>query len=235
MNTTTLRNPFPVLVAGVVSIVIAVGFARTYYLKFLSDAPPLTWLMHIHGLLSTAWLVLHYVQARLVAAHRVALHMKLGVIAAGVGTLMAVQGIMLAIEAGATGHAPPGRNPLQFMAVSMGGAASFGLFLMAALLLRRKREWHKRLMLLATLVLILPAVGRFDNDFLRWTGIPRAIIPVVVTALFIVWAMVNDWRKRGAAHPAYWIGGTALIGGVYGRMWLGQTDAWMVFAKWLTS
>jgi hypothetical protein len=235
MNTTTLRNPFPVLVAGLVSTVIAIGFARTYYLKFLSDAPPLTWHMHLHGLLSTAWLALHYTQARLVAAHRVALHMKLGVIAVCIGAAMAVQGGMLAIEMAARGHAPPGRDPLQFLSVSLGGAITFGVLLTAAVLLRRRREWHKRLMLCATLVLILPAIGRFDNDFLRGTGIPRGVIPVMTTLLFVLWAMVNDWRKRGRVHMAYWVGGLFLMGSILVRPILGKTDAWLPIAQWLTS
>jgi hypothetical protein len=65
MNTLSTRNRFPQ---------IAVGFARTYYLRFLFDLPPLTQAAHLHGLISTLWLVLHFTQARLIAAHRVALH-----------------------------------------------------------------------------------------------------------------------------------------------------------------
>ena len=43
------------------------------------DVPPLTLMAHLHGLLATMWLMLHYTQARLIAAHRVELHKRLGI------------------------------------------------------------------------------------------------------------------------------------------------------------
>ena len=60
-----------------------VGFAPTYYLRGLSDAPPLPTLVHVHGLLSTAWLLLFLTQASLVAAHRTDIHRRLGVAGGG--------------------------------------------------------------------------------------------------------------------------------------------------------
>ena len=84
---------------------------------------------HLHGIIATLWLGLHFTQARLIAAHRVALHKRLGIFTACVGALLAVQALHLAIEGVAAGHAPPGRDPLQFLSVPIGTTAMFVLFL----------------------------------------------------------------------------------------------------------
>lgn len=235
MNTTTaVRNPFPVLIAGAIAILAFAGFARSYYLKFLFDAPPLTVALHVHGLLSTLWLALHFTQARLIAAHRVRLHMKLGLAGAALAAALFVQAFDMSVLASAEGRAPPGRNPLQFLAVSLTTTVLFGGFVAAALLLRRRSEWHKRLMLLATAGLLVPAIGRLDGLLFQPLGLPRAVIgPVIITAL-IVWGCINDWRRRGSVHPAYLIGGTVLLASFPGRHWYMHTETWMTIARWLT-
>jgi hypothetical protein len=224
------RNRFPLFAAVALSAVIVVGFARTYYLKFMFGQPPLTLAAHVHGLVASLWLVLHIVQARLVAMHRVDLHRKLGVFAACVGLVLAVQALHLGIAGVAAGHAPPGRNPLQFLSVPIGTTSMFTLFLVGALALRKKREWHKRLMFLATLALIVPAMGRFDS-MLMPLGMPRGLLATWCSAAFVAWACWNDWRKRGAVHPAYVYGGALLIVSLPMRRWIGMQDWWIPIAN----
>jgi FtsH-binding integral membrane protein len=229
-----IRNRFPALAAVALSALIFVGFARTYYLKFLFDAPPLTVAAQLHGLLATLWLVLHYTQARLVAAHRVDIHKKLGIFAACVGGVLAVQALHLGIAGVAAGHAPPGRDPLQFLSVPIGTTTMFASFLAAALVMRRKREWHKRFMFFATLALIVPAVGRLDSFVMEPLGLPRAVLAIVITIAFVAWAWWDDWRKLGRVHPAYVWGGLLLIASVPLRRAIGFMDWWRPVAEWIT-
>jgi hypothetical protein len=236
MNTATLvRNRFPVLAVAALGALIVVSFARTYYLRFMFGLPPLTQAAHLHGIIATSWLVLHFTQARLVAARRVDLHMRLGVLTACVGVALVVQAFMLAVAGAAHGHAPPGRDPLQFMSVSLGTTTMFALFLGSALALRRRREWHKRLMLLATLALIVPAAGRLDSFVMQPHGLPPRVLGLGLTIAFVAWACVNDYRRTGRVHPAYLIGGAASIVSLPLRQWIGTTDAWLPFAQWLVS
>ena len=228
-----IRNRFPVVAAVALSAVIFAGFARTYYLKFLFDAPPLSVAAQLHGLLATVWLVLHYTQARLVAAHRVDVHRRLGIVAACVGYACALQALHLGIAGVAAGHAPPGREPLQFLSVPIGTTFMFASLLTAALVARRKREWHKRLMFLATLALIVPAMGRIDTFLMAPLGLPRTILAVWVTIAFVAWAWWNDWRKLGRVHPAYVYAGLVLIASVPLRRAIGFTDWWRPIAEWI--
>lgn len=233
MNTHTLRNRFPLIAAVALAALTVIGFTRTYYLRFLTDLPPMMALVHVHGILCTAWLVLHFGQARLVAARHVKLHTRMGIFTALIGVAIVVTGAMLSIDTALLGRAPPGRDPLQFLSVSLGSTVMFGLFLTAALVLRRRSEWHKRLMLLTTMVFLLPAIGRLDRYVVEY-GIPRGVLPFIVTAAFLVWACMNDLRKRGHVHPAYSVGGSVLLAAIPFRIWLGTNDFWMPFARWVT-
>src|SRR5688572_18332648 len=90
----TARVRFYRLIAIVLVAFIVIGFARTYYLRFLSYLPQLQATGKLHGLVFTAWLALFVAQTQLIAARRVKLHRKLG-----------VGGVVLALRVVATGVA----------------------------------------------------------------------------------------------------------------------------------
>ena len=78
------------------ALTVFAGFAPTYYLRS-SGLPPLSPLVHLHGLVFTAWIFLFLAQTTLVAAHRTDLHRRFGiagsilaVVLVGVGTTTAV-------------------------------------------------------------------------------------------------------------------------------------------------
>jgi len=228
MNTLT-RNWFHTQAAALIAAIIIAGFARTYYFAFLFDAPPLTWLMHLHGLTFSAWLVIHLVQARLIAHHRYAAHRALGITAAFVGLAMIVLGVIAWYGALQRGHAPPGRDPFAFSAVSATSLVEFGLFLGAALVMRKKREWHKRLMLLASISVLLPALGRL---WFALVGQSRLFPALLVTSV-VAWCFIDDLRKTGRVHRAYWLGGTLIVMSLPLRVWIGYTGPWQAFTHWL--
>jgi hypothetical protein len=233
MNTVIARYRFhPAAVAALAAVVFA-GFAKTYYFRIFFGSPPLAQAAHIHGMIATVWIALHYTQARLVAAHRVDLHRRLGIFAAFVAALLAVQAVTMAIGNAAAGHGPAGRDPLQFLSVPIGTTTIFTLFVGSALALRRQREWHKRLMLLATMTLLVPAAGRLDAQIMQPLGLPRLVLAPGITVAFIAWAWLHDWRRLGRVHPAYIVGGIALLVSLPLRRLIGFTDAWLPIARWL--
>ncbi len=235
MNTHIARYRFHAFAVAGLAAAVFVGFAKTYYFRTFFDNPPLPRAEHVHGILATVWIALHYTQARLVAAHRVDLHRRLGVFAAFVAALLAVQVVSMAIGNAAAGHlGGPGRDPLQFLSVPMGTTTMFTLFVGSALVLRRQREWHKRLMLLATMTLLVPAMGRLDHQIIEPLGLPRFVLAPAVTFVFVAWAWVHDWRRLGRVHAAYVVGGIVLLVSIPLRRSIGFTDAWLPIARWLT-
>jgi uncharacterized membrane protein YozB (DUF420 family) len=233
MNAIVTRYRFHAVAVAALAAAVFAGFAKTYYFRVLSGSPPLAQAAHVHGLIATVWIALHYTQARLVAARRVDLHRRLGIFAAVVAAMLAVQAVSMAIGNAAAGHGPAGRDPLQFLSVPIGTTTMFTLFVGSALALRRHREWHKRLMLLATMTLLVPAMGRLDAQIMQPLGLPRLVLAPAITVAFVAWAWAHDWRRLGRVHPACIVGGIALIVSIPLRRWIGFTDAWQPVARWL--
>jgi len=60
-------------------VTVFVGFARTYYLAGVFHASLPSLIVHIHGAIFTAWIVLLVTQTSLVARRRVDIHRRLGI------------------------------------------------------------------------------------------------------------------------------------------------------------
>jgi hypothetical protein len=226
------RPRFHVVAIYAIAALVVVGFSRTFFLKYWFETPALTKLLHLHGLVFTSWLLLHYTQARLIAAHRVDLHRRLGVFGAVLGYAMFFLGVAVAIQSAALGHVPTGTPPLVFMSVPIGTVTAFMLLLTAALLMRKRADWHKRLMLLATIALVIPAAARLSTYF----GLPpNPLIGIGVTLVLVAWCCIEDWRRIGRVHAAYKIAGTLLVLSLPARLLMGTTETWQHIAQWLVS
>jgi hypothetical protein len=223
-------------IAVAMAATVFVGFAPTFYLRAffgptgtVSGATTLSPLAYFHGVLFTAWVLLLILQTSLVAARRVDIHRKLGVAGAVMAAAMVVVGSMTAIAAAARGSAPPGVDPLQFLAVPLFDMVVFAPLVAAAVWLRKNKEAHKRLMLLATINLMAAAIA-------RWPGV-LPLGPLVffgLAFLFIVAGVVFDVATRRRIHPAYIWGGLFSVASVPARLAISGTDAWRSFAEFLT-
>jgi len=146
------------------------GFAPTYYLKAWFGTPTLPTLVHVHGLVMSAWFVVFATQVWLVESHRIRLHRRLGLFGAALVVLIPILGIATAIE-GARRHAgPPGIPPLIFLSVPIFDILVFAGIAGSGLLLRRRSDFHRRLMLLATLGILTAPIARLPLDFIRHGG-----------------------------------------------------------------
>jgi hypothetical protein len=226
------RPRFYTGIALITAALIVAGFSRSYFFRPFFDRPPLDLLHHAHALAFTAWLVLFFVQARLIAARRAALHMKLGIAGAIVALAMVASTVAVSIHQGRIGRVIAGIDPHQFMAGSMVAIVLFAVFVGSALALRRRPEWHRRLMILATISTIGPAVGRL---VVMLSGNPQGVVARGVIVALIVACLLFDWRRYRLVHPAYLAGGALILVSWPLRAALSKTDAWMTFARWLTS
>ena len=213
------------------------GFAPTYYLRFFSNnewttlsGGRFTRLVHLHGALFTAWIGLFVVQTSLIAGRRVRLHRRLGVAGATLAAIMVPVGALTAVIQATRGAAPAGVDPLSFLAVPLFDMVMFGSFVTMAIVRRRDREAHKRLMLLAYFSIVTAAVAR---------------LPGVITLgaagffglgfVFPVAAVLYDYISRGRVHPVFAWGVSALAISIPVRLAISGTAAWLTFARALTS
>jgi hypothetical protein len=108
----------------------------------------------------------------------------------------------------------------------------FTVLVTAAIVLRKRSPYHKRLMLLASVALLTPAMARLPFEFVQAGG-PLAFF--ALTDLVIIACIAFDTVKNRRVHPAFIAGLAIVIVGQIGRLALSQTPAWMTFARWLIS
>jgi hypothetical protein len=227
-----IRSRLYLITGFAISALVVAGFSPTYYLKPLFDRPPLTTIMHLHAASFTVWLLLFMTQACLVASHRVALHRKLGI----AGGFVAIAMVLLTIaNIGEVMHSDQriaGMPGWQFVALSSISITLFAAFVGAALALRRRPDWHKRFMLVATLGIMGPGVGRL---LILMMGPPGGKYANAVLAIALVWCLLYDWFKHRIVHPAFVIGTVVLLGAIPIKQVLAHSGVWAQFVRWVVA
>jgi hypothetical protein len=221
--------------AVIMAITVLVGFGPTYYLRSYFGATPsvtgatsLSPLTQVHGALFTAWVLLFVLQTALIAQRHVAIHRRVGVAGIVLAAAMVIVGTVTAVAGAARGGAPDGVPATVFLIVPLTDMVLFAGFVTAAVLQRRNREAHKRLMLLAYVSIIVAAVARLPGVI---TLGPAGFFALAF--LFAVIGMVYDYATRGRAHRVYLWGGTIFVLSVPLRLIVAETAAWQAFAEWL--
>lgn len=221
-----------ILAAILTPLIVLAGFARTYYLKPFFGTPDLpNHIVQLHGIVMTAWVLLFIVQISLAATHRTRVHQRLGIAGGVLATLVVVVGVLTALYAAARG-ATPGPPPLAFMVVPLGDMLVFSVLIGLALYFRRKLPIHKRLMLLAAINLLTPAIARIPLKFIEYGG-PLAFFGL--TDLCLLAFVAYDTFKHRRLHPAFLWGSIFILVMQPLRLLLAGTGVWMNFAAALVS
>jgi len=182
-----------------ISLFIVFGFVQFAARGFVDFAKVPVWI-HLHGIVMLSWLALTVSQPSLIQRGNVTLHRKLGwlgvALAAGVCAFGSAAGI-LSLK---TQHVPPFFTPPYFLALTQIGIAVFAGMIVAAVLNRRRTDWHQRLMLGATILIMEPALGRVLPMplIMPWGEWLVMVIQLGVLAL----VMRHDRRTIGVLHPA---------------------------------
>ena len=215
--------------AAAIFLVVFAGFAPTYYLRPYFTPTALPALLHVHGVVFSAWLVLFVTQTFLVAANRVRLHRRLGMAGAWLAAVMVVVGAVTAVVRAKEGAAPPGIDPLAFLIVPIGDILVFPTIVAAGIYYRRRPDVHKRLMLVAMIGILGAAFAR-----LPVVGGLGPIAFFGLTDLMLVAVAVHDFATLGRVHRATLLGGLLVAVSHPVRLLIGATPVWMAFAKWMT-
>jgi hypothetical protein len=217
-------------------VIVFAGFARTYFLRFLFHPPALSWILWGHGTLMIGWFALFFVQTALVRAHNVALHRRLGMFGAAYAALMVISSFAVATLAAARDVRLPNSTgaPLSFMGGLFILISVFAVLVAAAVLLRRHREYHKRLMLLSVLSMISPALFRIPFERIPALAFlsARSLFSLDLLLLYgcVAW---DTWRHR-RLHPAFAFGALLIIAENTPLVHMFVRSAlWIRFANWL--
>lgn len=227
-------RPLYLLAAVIFPLIVLAGFARTYYLKGYFATPALpNLIVQLHAVIMTAWVVLFIVQVTLVAKRKTKLHQRLGILGAGLAALVFVVGILTGIYAAArfidkpTMLAPGDPPPLPFLIIPLGDMVIFAILISTALYYRKRLDIHKRLMLLAAINLLTPAIARIPLSFIVHGG---PLVFFGLTDLVLIGFVAFDTIRHRRLHPAFLWGGLFLILMQPLRIILAPTNAWISFA-----
>ena len=205
------EHRFFVGVAAFITATIAAGFIPNYIARALHHT--LTFVINLHGLFMASWIALFLAQVLLVANNRTDVHRKLGKCGAVLIALIVPVGLIVVVHSAAQrAHGiENARFFLMLIAFDTLSLLVFACLAITAIVLRRRSDFHKRLMLLATLNLLAPGFGRL----LERTPISDIALAITMLLLMqgcvLVCAAVDTFRNR-RLHPAFaWAGSLSLV------------------------
>jgi hypothetical protein len=229
---------FYLWMAGAFVLVAFGGFLPTYWAKLATGtfhAPPI---VHIHGILLFTWTCFYFLQTALVTLDRTPDHRSWGL--AGIALFSVMMCSILVAEVtvirrdDALGMGDAARR---FAAVTLCAWPLMAVLFTLAIANVRRPQIHKRLMLLLMAAIMTPAIARVFLTLFAPRGAggpPPAFVslpPALVADLFLVIAMVRDWRTRGRPHAVYIYGGIAVLAEQILAVPIAATATWMAIAK----
>jgi Na+-transporting NADH:ubiquinone oxidoreductase subunit NqrE len=225
-----LNKYFYFCMSLLIAVVVVYGFSHTVNNNLIHAMPVRPWILWVHGIVFSSWVVFFIFQSALVRTHNVKLHRRTGWFGAGLGAVIPVLGISTAIVMDRFNflhfHLADAKT---FFAIQAWDITSFTIPFWLAIYWRKKPELHRRLVLIATCVLTSAAFGRFPQisdawfysgvDVLILLGVARDLIvnrrihvvyryalPALIAGQIFA---VQTWLH----HPAWWVRVTnAIIG-----------------------
>lgn len=191
--------------------VVLVGFARSFYLRDLFLRHALDRPLQLHGLALTAWFGLVFVQAAAMTAGRRDLHRRLAWLAALI--LPAVVATSLFVNTRLARTLASAQDPENvFVWGNYMTLVAFVGLAGAAIVLRRRPDAHRRLLLMASIAIVGPAFARFSFWPVFGLGLDGAPAFAIGGLLLLLGlALGYDRVRRGRVHLATWAGvGTIL-------------------------
>jgi hypothetical protein len=205
-------------------VIVLLGFSPSFYLRSaFHHITQLPALLYVHGVVLTGWFLLTVVQGWLIRARRLRLHRQLGYIAAGYAAIVIVLGMLANLRLIPEIDSPSDGDNIvvwgNFFTLMM-----FAAFVALAVVFRKKPDAHKRLILLASISIVGPALARLP----RWPffgGQSEHGRDFAIAGLLILFAslITYDVLARKRPHPASWIGMVSILTSLAVAVFLGTT------------
>lgn len=204
-----IEQRFAMTFAIVMALTVVAGFSTQLAMGRSSFGSPLR--VHVHAVAFMGWTAMFVTQTWLATRGPLALHRKLGWIAASWIVLMIGAALTVIVAMARNGTVPFFFRPQVFLVGDPLTLVGFVGLTWAAISMRKQTDWHARLHICGMSALMGPAFGRLLPMPLiaPWS----LEIAVAFGAVFPIAGMIRDRRRLGHAHPA-WKYGLAVIAGV---------------------
>jgi hypothetical protein len=211
---------FPTMAIVMLALVF-LGFAGSFFLRGFFAPPgrapqPLPPHLYLHGVVLTAWYLWFAVQTFCVAAGRTALHRRLGIAGAVLGVAVIVAAALTSLRfwprMTEIGVAIDPHVVTEIVWLNAAFLICFVAFLASGIAVRRRPQLHKRLMLLASLSILPPAVTRILDWPIWGLGADAYFALFCAQTVPLVALAVHDLKSRGAVHALTLAGSAAILG-----------------------
>src|SRR5919107_20631 len=194
--------------AIIMALTIVAGFSFQYLMGRSTFASPAR--VHLHAFFFMGWVAIYLMQNIFVATGRMQLHRRLGWIAAVWIIPMVIMGLVVTVVMTRNGTIPFFFRPLHFLVFDPVTVLTFAGLTVAAVRLRKRTEWHRRLHFCGMSLLLAPAFGRLLPLPLLQPWAWEASF--AATMLFPIAGVMADIRRSGRIHPAWHWGIATMIG-----------------------
>ena len=194
--------------AIVMALIVVTGFSTQLFMGRSTFSSPLH--VHIHAVVFMGWIVIYVAQNAFAATGSMVLHKRLGWIATGWMVAMVVLGILVTVVMVRQGTVPFFFTPLHFLVFDPVTVLTFAGLTTAAVVNRRRTDWHRRLHFCGMAVLLAPAFGRLLPLPLltpfAWevTSLAALAVPII--------AVILEYRRTSSVHRAWGAGIATIIG-----------------------
>ena len=194
--------------------------------------------LHLHAIAFVGWLLLLTTQVVLIRRGQAALHRRLGPIGMALIPVMALTGFLAECYSQRYYLAHP-PDSQAFFIIPIWYVIGFTGFAVAAMLARRDSPAHKRLLLLATTVIVSAAYTRWWGAVLTgwvgdgyWGTIVNTFTPA---HLILLAALSYDVATRGRIHRVYLVGVPAILAAELVVSWIYHAPGWLPLARWIAT
>jgi hypothetical protein len=157
---TRFRITINFAMALLMAAIVIYGFSQTIGANLIHPNIPRPNVLYVHAALFAAFMAIYVLQTALVASHNVALHRRLGIVWIAVGAAMPVIGVATGIVMRRF-DVVHFHDYATFIAVILWDMLAFSTLFLLAILWRKRPEYHRRFMFLATCGLMEAAFSRF--------------------------------------------------------------------------
>jgi len=189
------------LAIGIIGLfAVLTGFSTTFLIPLGKGTFEAPLIIYVHGAFAFSWICLFITQSLLIQRNRFRQHRLLGFLGLGIAT-----GITLTIVPVGLYQVQKelsqgiGQTAISSIIGTLTSAIFFISLVIAAILKRQESSTHKRLMLLATILLLWPAWFRFRHIFPSVPN-PEIWFAVVLADSLIIISIVWDKIENGKVN-----------------------------------
>jgi hypothetical protein len=213
---------------GIIFIIVIIGFYRTYFGLF-PKFEKVSSVVHLHAIALILWSFLIIVQPLLIRYKKLSVHRVLGKCSYVLAPIIVFTTIALARQMffERQEHITVEQN-LSKLFLPFSHMFLFSLFYVLAIVNKKPSYIHMRYMIVASFVVLAPAIARIDFS---WTSfkINTLILSYVFTDLLIASLIVFDWLSKKIYNP-YFIALTLFIIVHFSTFYFTKTQLWQLTA-----